>query len=266
MQENPEQSLKQQEQDIQALAEFGAECYAGDQAPCAAACPFGVDVVRMVGFAQRDNWRRACSLLREHVLFPGIVSRLCPHPCTTACLPSGLDAAVELPRLEQTAVQLGTAPPRRTAVPRRSQRAAIVGAGLCGLSCAVKLAAGGFSVTVLEQREQLGGRLSGLLPEADYLPELQRQLGFRRAMTRFCWPPARRRRPSACSGATRAAKHSAPASLWPEARRVPAGIFSLFYRECRRRGPWSPICSPVRQRFRLLRRGSPRASPRRLWA
>ena len=178
MQENLEQSLEQQEQDIQALAEFGAECYAGDPAPCAAACPFGVDVVRMVGFAQRDNWRRACSLLREHVLFPGIVSRLCPHPCTTACLRSGLDAAVELPRLEQTAVQLGTAPPRRTAVPRRSQRAAIVGAGLCGLSCAVKLAAGGFSVTVLEQREQLGGRLSGLLPEADYLPELQRQLGL----------------------------------------------------------------------------------------
>ena len=52
----------------------------------------------------------------------------------------------------------------------------MIGAGLSGLTCAVKLAAKNYPVTVYEKSGRLGGRLWDLLDAEIFLPALQAQL------------------------------------------------------------------------------------------
>lgn len=158
------------------LDRYVRACHEGAPPPCRLACPLDVDVAAILAKLRKGNFPGAFALYRDKAVFPAIVSRLCGHPCTAACggvIPGG---AIDLPGLERAMVaHARTAAPVKYRVPAKEQAVAIVGAGLCGLSCAVKLSSKGFPVTVFEKSAEPGGRLWGLLPPEHFLPELDGQ-------------------------------------------------------------------------------------------
>jgi glutamate synthase (NADPH) small chain len=48
---------------------------------CAAACPIHVDVRAVMAEISRGDFSAALKALKKTLPFPGIISRVCPHPC-----------------------------------------------------------------------------------------------------------------------------------------------------------------------------------------
>lgn len=140
-------------------------------APCSEQCPAGTDVrgwLNVIGQAEAykldlaEAFDKAWRIIVEANPFPATLSRICPHPCESACTRRSKDGAVSINVLEG---YVGDAAIRRGLVlerldgQQRTGRVAIVGAGPAGLSCACSLARLGYSTTVFEARDLPGGRL-----------------------------------------------------------------------------------------------------------
>ncbi|MDR2615469.1 MAG: NAD(P)-binding protein, partial [Oscillospiraceae bacterium] len=144
------------------VAAFAASCVAGAPPPCARECPFGLDVRSLAARAEKGRWQAAYKTYRDAVVFPEIVSRLCPTPCAAACPRALSGGAVELRGLERAAVTLAKDKRReRYAIPRKAGIVAVVGAGPSGLAAALSLASKQYSVTVFERGSAWGGALRG---------------------------------------------------------------------------------------------------------
>lgn len=118
----------------------------------------------MCALLQRGSIGAAYKSFRDQAVFPGIVCRICGAPCMAACCRAEKDAAVDIPLLEKALCGLApdTAPPRYN-LPPKSGRIAIVGAGLSGLACALRLGRKSYDVTVYEAGDCCGGRAGGLM-------------------------------------------------------------------------------------------------------
>lgn len=155
-----------------------ADCYSGEDAPCVTVCPLNLDIPDFINKLQRGNFQSAYNLFRDYAIFPAIVQRLCPQPCEAACVRGLCDRSVALNKLEKAAINFArnTAPVRYN-MPVKNQTVAVVGAGLCGLSCMVRLASHGYRVTIFEKADRLGGSLWEKLPDGDFLDEIALQTG-----------------------------------------------------------------------------------------
>ena len=67
--------------DQEELGKLEARCIQEQPAACAAACPVHVDARSMAGAVARGDMATAAKIFRKSVPFPGIVSRVCDHPC-----------------------------------------------------------------------------------------------------------------------------------------------------------------------------------------
>lgn len=155
-----------------------ADCYSGEDAPCVTSCPLNLNIPDFIKRIQQGNFKGAYNLFRDFAIFPAIVQKLCPQPCANACVRGLLDQPVAINKLEKAAIDFtkNTAPVRYN-MPAKKQTVAIVGAGLCGLSCLVRLASHGYPVTVFEKTDRLGGSLWEKLPDGDFLAEIEHQTG-----------------------------------------------------------------------------------------
>ncbi|TEU18479.1 MAG: 4Fe-4S dicluster domain-containing protein [Anaerolineales bacterium] len=54
-------------------------------APCKAACPGGIHVQGYVALITQGRFQEALDLIREAVPFPGVLGRVCHHPCEEKC-------------------------------------------------------------------------------------------------------------------------------------------------------------------------------------
>jgi NADPH-dependent glutamate synthase beta subunit-like oxidoreductase len=139
-------------------------CMQDDPPPCAAACPFGLDVRAFIAHLKRGAFGPAYRMYRDATAFPGIVGRLCPHPCERGCVFAEKNGAVSLSALERATVAHAPNPkPNRYNLPKKTQRVAIVGAGPSGLACALRLASKKYQVTVFDRAARCGGSLRGAL-------------------------------------------------------------------------------------------------------
>lgn len=134
-------------------------------APCAAACPAGEPIARWIDRARHGDYAGAWSLIREENPFPAVTGRVCAHACETACNRAQWDGALAINALERFVGDWGVRHGTVT-VPssERAERAAIVGSGPAGLTCAYHLARRGYRVTVFEALPQLGGMLRYGIP------------------------------------------------------------------------------------------------------
>ena len=160
------------------MGNYVADCYSGEDAPCVSACPLNLNVPDFINKLQQGNFRSAYNLFRDSAIFPQIIQKLCPKACEAACVRGLLDKPVALNKLEKAAIDFtkNTAPVRYN-IPVKNQTVAVVGAGLCGLSCMVRLASHGYPVTVFEKTGRLGGSLWEKLPDSDFLAEIELQTG-----------------------------------------------------------------------------------------
>lgn len=158
--------------DQQELRATEARCIQESPPPCVTACPIHVDVRAMAAALARGDPDAALKVLKKTLPFPRIIGRVCDQPCRADCNRKEVGDAINIAALERACADLGT-DARIAPLPSRGKRVAIVGGGLCGVTAAFDLAKKGWSVTVFEASDRLGGRLWAL-PQAVLPPDVIR--------------------------------------------------------------------------------------------
>ncbi len=142
------------------LRKLEARCIQEQPAACAAACPVHVDARAISAAIAKGDLTSAAKIFRKSVPFPGIISRICDHPCQAVCKRSEAGAAVSIRNLEKACLDWAEDFKETiVALPKKDKRIAIAGAGLSGLTAAFDLAKKGYSVDVFEKESRPGGSL-----------------------------------------------------------------------------------------------------------
>lgn len=156
---------------------YTESCFQGASAPCMSVCPLKVDVRAVIEKVQRGDFTAAYRLYRNQVVFPRIVSAICHQPCKSVCVRNPFGEAIDLRLIERACVELTKdREPIRFNVPLKKHGIAVIGGGLSGMACALKLAGRNYEVTVYERQELPGGKLQELLPQEIYLSEFENEL------------------------------------------------------------------------------------------
>ena len=150
------------------LQQYERRCIQEEPAECVAACPLHVDARSFVIHVATGAWDEAWKTLRKTMPFPGILGRICDHPCELRCTRKDLGDAIQIGALERACVATPAPEHRLVLLPRRERTVAVVGSGLASLTAAWDLARKGYPVTVFEPTQRVGGRLLELAE--DLLP------------------------------------------------------------------------------------------------
>ena len=137
-------------------------------APCKATCPAHISVQGYIKLAAQGKYREALELIKKENPFPAVCGRICPHNCEGECTRGHLDEPVAIDEIKKFVSDLELKEETRF-VPEKlfdysDKKIAIVGAGPAGLSCAFYLALKGYTITVFEKQEKLGGMLTLGIP------------------------------------------------------------------------------------------------------
>lgn len=152
-------------------------CREHDIPTCADACPFKMDILSVQERIVKGRFNAAYKSIRDCVVFPGIVSELCPAYCEKACIRSAVDAPVQIRQLERSVIaNAKRREPNKYNLPARKQRVAVIGAGLSGMGFAFRMASKKYDVTVFEEKDKAGGHLAELMDEESYMREFDLQM------------------------------------------------------------------------------------------
>jgi formate dehydrogenase beta subunit len=135
--------------------------------PCKAACPAHIDVpgyLRMVALGKADE---ANAIIREKVPFPGVVGRVCPHPCEQICRRGQINQPIAICALKRYAADNENGFwKKESKVARNSgKKVAVIGAGPAGLTAAFYLRKQGHAVSLFDSGSQAGGMMRYGIPE-----------------------------------------------------------------------------------------------------
>lgn len=145
--------------DQKELRELEKRCIQEQPPECTATCPIHLDVRSLVKEIGQGNWDQAWKGLYRTMPFPGILGRICDHPCQTRCLRGQAGDPIRIGLLEQACVSMPAPPRRIQPFPAKDRKTLIVGSGLGGLTAAWDLARKGYRVTLLEPAAALGDSL-----------------------------------------------------------------------------------------------------------
>lgn len=160
--------LKEYEEHILEHRCPGATCDSMVISACQHACPAGIDVPNYVAAIATGKYEKAVEIIRERNPFPAVCGRICIHPCELKCRRGELDEPVAIRSLKRFASDWYMDHIAKAKEPfpvTRDQKAAVVGAGPAGLTCAYFLAKMGYQVTVFESQSVAGGMLGIAVPE-----------------------------------------------------------------------------------------------------
>jgi heterodisulfide reductase subunit A-like polyferredoxin len=139
----------------------------GERAPCGLTCPSGINVQGYVALIGAGKYKEAFSLIWENLPLPGVLGRICPHPCEKECNRKDLDepiAICELKRFVADQVSVGAIHELSLQEQKKEEKIAIVGSGPAGLTAAAYLAQKGYPVTIFEALPVTGGMLYTGIP------------------------------------------------------------------------------------------------------
>jgi heterodisulfide reductase subunit A len=134
-------------------------------APCTRTCPAGINVQGYVQLAKQEKYDQALALIMEKAPFPGVLGRVCPHPCETACTRGETDPPVAIRLLKRYVADMASPQARQIPdIDDKEEKIAVIGAGPAGLTAAYFLRRKGYQVTVFEASGQTGGMLRTGIP------------------------------------------------------------------------------------------------------
>ena len=145
----------------------GAYCIQkADKAPCRVACPAGINVQGYVQMIKVGKYQQALNIIAEKLPLPGVIGRICPHPCEDACRRAEIDEPISIRLLKRFAAD--TADLNKVPVlPVKDKPAevGIIGSGPAGLSCAYHLIKKGIRSVIYEALPEPGGMLRVGIPD-----------------------------------------------------------------------------------------------------
>ncbi|MBV1819554.1 FAD-dependent oxidoreductase, partial [Bacteroidales bacterium MSK.15.36] len=136
--------------------------------PCKTTCPAHIAVQAYIKLAAQGKYLDALELIKKENPFPAVCGRICPHDCENECTRSDIDEPVAIDEIKKFIADLELNQETRF-VPEKLYdfshiKIAIIGSGPAGLSCAYYLAQRGYTVTVFEKEQKLGGMLTLGIP------------------------------------------------------------------------------------------------------
>jgi NADPH-dependent glutamate synthase beta subunit-like oxidoreductase len=148
--------------------------------PCRIQCPAGCNAHAYIALIGQGRFDRAAGVIRETLPLPGVMGRICDHPCEAGCHRDSVDQALAIRNLKRFAAdweaehaELGDhglplldtdGREQVAAAEKKPQRVAIVGSGPAGLTAARDLVIEGYRVTVFEAQPKAGGMLRYGIP------------------------------------------------------------------------------------------------------
>jgi Fe-S oxidoreductase len=147
------------------LIAWESRCIQEESPECNSACPLHVDARLFLKEIQKGEWDAAYKVLNKTMPFPGILGRICDHPCEDKCKRGEVGGPIAIGALEKICVERYSGKKRVQPLPRKSQRIAVIGASLAGLTSALDLLKKGFTISVFVSEDRLGGSLWDLPEE-----------------------------------------------------------------------------------------------------
>jgi NADPH-dependent glutamate synthase beta subunit-like oxidoreductase/NAD-dependent dihydropyrimidine dehydrogenase PreA subunit len=138
-------------------------------APCKTDCPAHISIPGYIQLAAQGRYKEALALIKKNNPFPAVCGRICPALCESACTRCALDSAVAIDDIKKFIAEQDLNKENRY-IPEikhdyKDKKVAVIGGGPAGLSCAYYLAVEGYSVTLFEKENILGGMLKFGIPE-----------------------------------------------------------------------------------------------------
>ena len=157
-----EQTLNTSERKLQA-----SRCMDCGVPFCHWACPVSNRPPEFQDAMYKGKWKEAYEILSETNDFPEFTGRICPALCEKSCvLKLSMDAPVTIREDEAAVIEAafreGYVQPRQ--YKRNGKSVAVIGSGPAGLAAANQLNKKGYTVTVFEKLEYVGGLLRFGIP------------------------------------------------------------------------------------------------------
>lgn len=137
--------------------------------PCVSGCPVNVYIPEFIQLIAARDFSGAAKKIKETNSLPAVCGRVCPQEsqCESKCVRGKKGEPVAIGRLERFVADwsMKNEKPEVKNITKNGHKAAIVGAGPSGLTCAGDLAMKGYDVTVFEAFHKPGGVLVYGIPE-----------------------------------------------------------------------------------------------------
>lgn len=154
-------------------------CLEKEEAFCTASCPFHLDMREFMARMKRGGFNAAFRTYSNTVGFPGIVAEACDEPCKSVCPGREEVGAIEIKLLEKAAINYAVnTNPNSYNMPGKEKKIAIIGAGISGLACALRLANRKYKVEIYEKTDRIGGHLWGIMPPEIFLADIKKQFMY----------------------------------------------------------------------------------------
>ncbi len=145
------------------LSQHDGDCIA----PCSLTCPANIDVQGYIAHIANGQYAEALKLIKDRNPLPVVCGRVCTRPCEDACRRNLVDERIGIDYLKRFVADLDLerdVPYLPAKKAPTGKKAAVIGAGPAGLTCAWYLAAQGHAVTIFEKQAHGGGMLRYGIP------------------------------------------------------------------------------------------------------
>ncbi|MBQ2942899.1 MAG: NADPH-dependent glutamate synthase [Clostridia bacterium] len=144
-------------------------CLSCKNKPCVSGCPVKIHIPEFIAEVAKGNFDAAYDIIAEASSLPAVCGRVCPqeNQCEGKCIRGIKGESVAIGRLERFVADYHNkkeASSVKEAL-KNGFKAAVIGSGPSGLTCAGELAKRGYDVTVFEALHTPGGVLVYGIPE-----------------------------------------------------------------------------------------------------
>lgn len=149
--------------------EEAARCLQCKNPLCMQGCPVNVPIPGFIEKVAEGDFEAAYQIISSENALPAICGRVCPqeNQCEGKCVRGIKGEPVSIGRLERFVADYHMAheAKKEITIEKKGIKAAVVGSGPSGITCAGELARRGYDVTVFEALHKAGGVLSYGIPE-----------------------------------------------------------------------------------------------------
>ena len=133
-------------------------------APCMSGCPAEQDIPRYLDAVARGDFELARRVITATNPFPNVQGMACNHQCQSRCTRINYDKPLMIREVKRFVAEKMAEAASSVPAAQTGKRAAVIGAGPAGLSCARFLAAQGVEVHLYEEKPVLGGMAGDAIP------------------------------------------------------------------------------------------------------
>ena len=154
---------------VEMALDEAARCLNCKNHPCMSGCPVNVPIPRFIEQVVKGDFEEAYKIITTASSLPAVCGRVCPQEaqCESKCVRGIKGESVGIGRLERFVADyhLQHADENIEKPVSNGHKAAVIGSGPAGLTCAGTLAKKGYAVTVFEAFHTAGGVLMYGIPE-----------------------------------------------------------------------------------------------------